>query len=183
MAILQVTTVPATAASIPALVARLSDPSDPRGRYEAAATLATLARRADLTKPILRTVNTDLKRHVAVASLPALVSLLQDTSNPEGRANAAGALRILARKDGFGNPIADAALPALVSLLQDISNPVGRADAAAAFQTLADNANLRMSIAHAAMPALVSLLQDTSNPVGRTEAARTLLNLQVHADL
>ena len=72
-----------------------------------------------------------LRKPIADAAMPALISLLQNASTPPGKGNAALARAILAVAPGLSMPVADAAVPALVSLLQDQANAGGRYNACA----------------------------------------------------
>ena len=109
---------------------------------------------------------------------------MQDLSLPEGRAQAARALHILAcnASEDFKTTLSYAALPSLISVMHEAAIPQGRVAAAACIAELAQVTVLRRKIIVAALPALVALLQDSANSEGRAEAAQALRNLSYTAN-
>ncbi|KAK9807134.1 hypothetical protein WJX73_009479 [Symbiochloris irregularis] len=129
-----------------------------------------------------------LRRPVADAALLALVGLLKEVDNQEGRRLAAQVIFSLTQTRGISKRLlmTDEALKELHSLLKDTANTTGRLYAA---WTLEKLTNISHSIkfrpetcqrvANECSSALISLLQDTTYPDGRTHAAAALSDMAV----
>lgn len=104
-----------SAASVRTLTRQLSEPRS-ETQTEAASALRNLAQNAGLR----------IRGTIADTALSPLLSLLKDTANARGRAQAAATLSVLARNHDLSRNTADAALPLLISLLKDGANSEGR---------------------------------------------------------
>ena len=118
-----------------------------------------------------------LQSSIADAALPALVSLLQDPYEAQGRVKAALAITNLASSSSLRQRIAQLALPGLVSLLHSPLSE-GRAQALLALSCLAATETLRPGILIEAEGPLERLAEDGVSPQDRAAAAAALATLR-----
>lgn len=139
----------AEADAIPTLV-RLLTAGAPDARVQAAAAIARLAAKDDASIPLEREVAPlDTEAFLDVGVIPHLVELLTG-GVPEGRAQAARAIFMLACREGAQAAVLQAApLPGLVILLREGHTAQGRAWAAGALRCLATTAETREAIERA----------------------------------